>query len=189
MVHYSVDTNPRKMPMFVLAALALGLSIALSSWAPLANHRFASLSALSLFGILLWVFDNYIWRWLPGIPDLSGRWTGKLTKPACAGAGNDLTHDVTIMIRQTWSRMDVVLEGQTGISRAQTAGLLLTNPDQMTLCWSYYRRPKDGGVGASEALSEGYAQVLVTIEGATVSMNGYYFSIKNRGGTIRAVRA
>lgn len=37
-----------------------------------------------LYGLIYWLFDNYIWKWKPlrkvlNVPDLNGHWEGNLT--------------------------------------------------------------------------------------------------------------
>jgi len=87
MINYSVDTDPRPRVHLLLGAASLAGAYLLALIPALAHYRFAAPSVFFIFGSLLWLFNNYLWRWpglqiLAGIPDISGVWKGTLTMPS-----------------------------------------------------------------------------------------------------------
>jgi hypothetical protein len=89
-VTYNVDTDPRIRIYFVLAFASIAgasfftdhlkdLETVLPSLVP------PSIAPFAIFGILLWLFDRYLWKWplirrVSGIPNLEGTWKGTLTR-------------------------------------------------------------------------------------------------------------
>ena len=90
MVTYNVDTDPRIRIYFVLAfASIVGASFltdhlkALETVLPFVGAL--SIAPFAIFGILLWLFDQYLWKWplirrVSGIPNLEGTWKGTLKR-------------------------------------------------------------------------------------------------------------
>jgi hypothetical protein len=82
MVFYSVDTEPRRKITAILALIALGITYLPGSMFPSFASKFGSLSVLGIFGVLFFVFDLYLWKYVPGtgIPNLAGTWKGQIDR-------------------------------------------------------------------------------------------------------------
>jgi SMODS-associating 2TM, beta-strand rich effector domain len=135
-VTYNVDTDPRIRIYFVLAfANLVGASFRpvdhLKDLEPVlpssALTSFAvapSIASFAIFGILLWLFDQYLWKWplirrVSGIPNLEGTWKGTLKRISShdceQGEPKDDceqgepkqsdSHEVELYITQTWRSM------------------------------------------------------------------------------------
>jgi SMODS-associating 2TM, beta-strand rich effector domain len=83
-----------------------------------------SIASFAIFGILLWLFDQYLWKWplirrVSGIPNLEGTWKGTLKRISShdceQGEPKDDceqgepkqsdSHEVELYITQTWRSM------------------------------------------------------------------------------------
>ena len=62
---------------------------------------------LSIYGIFYWIYNKFLWKWGPlrgwhEIPDLNGRWEGKVTSPL-----KNQPIDITVNIEQTWDKIKI----------------------------------------------------------------------------------
>lgn len=186
MVHYSIDTEPRRLVVAVLALLALGFTYLPSYFFPEFNGRFGPLSVLGVFGGLFYFFDRILWRMIPvhGVPDLSGTWKGELIRGTTPGSTTGKTSTISFVITQTWSRMDIVFKGTHSFSRAEIIGLFISNPNHIELCYGYHKRPNDATSSGHE-YSNGYTRLMLVTSPPAKQLIGRYFSDEYRGGTIQ----
>lgn len=189
MVHYSIDTEPRRVVILALAVASLGLGSLLPLLTAVTGVHAVAPSAFGIFGALYWIFDRYGWKHLPwlGVPDLTGVWHGQLVRGVSVGEVSGKSSKIEIRIHQTWTRIDIVFEGTHSISTTETAGLLVTNPKHIQLSYGYYKRPKDA-TGSRQEYSNGYTRLIYEHSGAEHVLQGRYFSDEYRGGTIRVTR-
>jgi hypothetical protein len=163
-VTYNVDTDPRIRIYFGLAfASIVGASF-------LADHLqdletvlpffvAPSIVPFAIFGILLWLFDRYLWKWplvrrVSGIPDIEGTWIGTLTRTSSADAEQGefrKKHKAECYITQTWRSMGVVFydfagseeqgsEEPTRVATARTVGMFVKNPQDIHVRYVYGAR-------------------------------------------------
>lgn len=189
MVFYSVDTEPRRKIIAVMALAALGITYVPTLLSPIFLSKFGPLSVLGVFGILFFLFDQFLWKYIPGvgIPDLSGTWSGNLIRGMEPGKTDGKESNISINITQTWSRMDVVFKGTHSISRSEIVGLFVSNPNHIELCYGYHKRPNDA-TGSGHEYSNGYTRLVLENSGQNDLLVGRYFSDEFRGGTIRLSR-
>src|ERR671912_251959 len=72
-----------------------------------------TVTPLIIFGISLWLFDRFLWRWplisrVSGIPDLEGTWTGTLTRTSAEKAKKEQVeeNELRCYITQTLRKID-----------------------------------------------------------------------------------
>ena len=185
MIYYSVDTEPRKKIIAIMALIALGVTYIPGNLFPSFSSKFGPLSALGVFGILFYLFDHFLWKYVPGIgiPDISGTWSGKINRGTEPGRTEGKVANVTAKITQTWTRMDVVFKGTHSISRSEVAGLFVNNPNHVELCYAYHKRPNDA-TGSGHEYSNGYTRLNLVKAGQGDTLIGRYFSDEFRGGSI-----
>lgn len=190
MICYSVDTEPRKKITAILALIALGITYIPGSIFPAFSFQFGPLSTLGVFGILFFLFDRFLWKYVPGtgIPNISGTWSGKINRGTEPGKTDGKIADVTAKITQTWTRMDVVFRGTHSFSRAEVAGLMVNNPNHIELCYAYHKRPNDA-TGSGHEYSNGYTRLIFEKTSQSETLIGRYFSDEFRGGTITMAKA
>jgi hypothetical protein len=108
-------------------------------------------SVLGFFGILLWVYDNYLWklpflRKIPWfyIPDLNGKWNAEI-KSSYQNFETSVKARATI--RQTAVKMSIGLETETSSSHSTTASLLkIDGANKYELIYHYINEPKADSV-------------------------------------------
>lgn len=185
MIYYSVDTEPRKKIIAILALIALGITYVPGSLFPIISSKFGPLSALGVFGILFFLFDRFLWKYIPGtgVPNISGTWSGEINRGTEPGKTEGKVANVTAKITQTWTRMDVVFKGTHSVSRSEVAGLFVNNPNHIELCYAYNKRPNDA-TGKGPQYSNGYTRLVFEKKEQKQTLIGRYFSDEFRGGTI-----
>lgn len=101
-------------------------------------------SAFFLFLISYWIFDNWLWRWPPfrwffGIlePNLSGTWKGKLKSNTY-----NKEIDVTLHIKQRWSKISVAISFEKSTSSSFSAAILCSKALPV-LIYNYDNTPHD----------------------------------------------
>jgi SMODS-associating 2TM, beta-strand rich effector domain len=221
-VTYNVDTDPRIRIYAVLAFASIGVASFLTDYlkdlASFLNDHLKvlgsvlpvvaapSIAPFFIFGIFLWLFDQYLWKLPPinrvsGIPDLEGTWEGTLsrTSPADCEQPNTTEHNAICYITQTWRSMGVVfydfpksqeqVSGKpTRISTARTVGLFVKNPQDIHVRYVYGARQTTmlQGLDDVDAMpSEGAAVLRLRDLGkGNKLLWGTYYSDKVRRGDI-----
>jgi len=162
-VTYNVDTDPRIRIYFVLAfASIVGASFLTDQLKDLETALpffvAPSIAPFAIFGILLWLFDRYLWKWplirrVSGIPDLEGTWTGTLTRTSADDGeqGELQPHKAECYITQTWRSMGFVFydfagseepgsEEPTRVATARIVGMFVKNPQDIHVRYVYGAR-------------------------------------------------
>jgi hypothetical protein len=189
MVFYSVDTEPRRKIIAIMALMSLLITYLPTFFFPTFSSKLGPLSVLGVFAAFFYIFDQFFWKYIPGvgIPNLSGTWTGKLIRGTEPGKIEGKESDISIKLSQTWYRMDIVFKGTHSVSRSEIIGLFVNNPNHIELCYAYYKRPKDAS-GSGHEYSNGYTRLVLEIADQNWLLVGRYFSDEFRGGTIRLSR-
>ena len=140
MTMYTEDVNYRmRTVFFILAVLSVLLALVLRHVLP-AYPRIIAPAALMFYATLFWLFDAILWK-LPvvrllnsGIPNLAGLWQGSLSRIV---DGRPEQLEVSLTIRQTWSKFNTVLRTSEAQSRNTLLGLRLKDPNAIVLTWVY----------------------------------------------------
>ena len=147
-------------------------------------------SFAGFYSVLYWLFDRYVWKLgLPGklnvlqLPDLNGRWVGKIESSYCRGGG---AHPVSVLILQRWSKIVIRLETEHSRSRSITASLKTNDLPNPELTYQYVNEPKSTAPDTM-AMHRGTA----TLELIGHSLVGDYYTGRGRGeiGTIKLRRS
>jgi hypothetical protein len=147
---YAIDSEEKRYILFGLAILSIfaarGLSIALE-WAGLNPPWWIDMpSVLSFYGLFCGTFDRWFWKLsalrkisLVKTPNLGGTWKG-------FGASSFDKHATTyqgmLKIRQTWTRISIILETDTSVSRSGVAGIMTHDTAAPFLSYEYLNEPK-----------------------------------------------
>lgn len=133
-----------------------------------------------------WRFSLFHKLGLVRIPDLSGRWTGTLRS-----SYDDMAteYDCAIVIRQTWTRIAVVLTTKTSRSENLVAGVLINGVDDALLVYEYLNQPLMDAPATMEA-HQGHVTLRLERKGDADVLAGEYYSGRGRlkTGTIRVTR-
>lgn len=141
----------------------------------------AGVSSISLFGLLYWLFDTAVWRWRLArrylmVPDLNGEWECNGKTEFKNGEARHYDWQGTITIRQSWSRMSVVLKSGKSRSESLAASLRRRGADEYELIYYYDNEPE---VGQPE-LYRHTGVCRLTFDRAETSAEGKYFSDQDR---------
>lgn len=142
---YSVRGHARERQIYLLAAVAFSvmpLLTSLSGWIGVS----ISIGTATVFGIVFWLFDRFVWRWNPvrkalGFCDLNGNWkVGGQRLNADGSVASEWTGKMTIV--QTWSRISVVLTTDNSLSRSGPASLTREEGLGHCLLYNYTNEPE-----------------------------------------------
>jgi hypothetical protein len=182
---YSTDSKEREQVLLALAALAIvmafGLSLSLQAAQLTVPWWLDAPSTMGFYGILFKCFDKSLWRsgsirWtrLLKVPVLAGEWHGHILS---SFDNHKKPHEVTVRIKQTWTRIMVLLSSATSDSHTLTASIEVDAPEGAVLTYQYENQPKPGAVRTME-MHIGTAR-LVLNDGRV--LEGHYYSGRGRG--------
>lgn len=141
---YSMRGCQRERYIFYIsmaAIAAMALANHLAGWLGIA----VSVGSFTLFGILFFVFDRFVWR-LPivsrvvGIPDLAGRW--RVSGETDGADGQARTWQAEARIEQTWTNIAISLETKHSRSRSAMATLEQDVGHGFRVVYGYENEPK-----------------------------------------------
>jgi hypothetical protein len=181
---YATDSNERERITFGLAAVSVGLAWALAR-SLLAAHLplpwwLDAPSTMGIFGALYAVFERSLWRLscvhrigLVKVPILAGGWRGRLRSSFDQHAQE---REVSVEIKQSWTKLSLILESSGSTSQTVAASLLVDAPGGMILSYQYRNEPKPTAVGTMQIH---YGTARLAVRGATV-LDGDYYSGRGR---------
>lgn len=216
MVTYNVDTDPRIRIYFVLAFASIVGASSLTAYLKdletvLPFFGAPSIAPFAIFGVLLWLFDQYLWKWrlirrVSGIPNLEGTWKGTLTRTSSADGeqGELKKHKAKCYITQTWRSIGFVFydfaeseeqgseeqgsEEPTRVATARIVGMFVKNPQDIHVRYVYGARQTTllRSLNNVDAMpSEGAAVLRLRDLGkGNKRLWGTYYSDKMRRGDI-----
>jgi hypothetical protein len=181
---YATDSNERTTVISGLAVISVGVawtfSRVLSSTAIPVPWWFDAPSTMGIFAILYKVFDRCLWRIqllhrirLLKVPLLAGKWRGHVVS---SFEDHKKTHEVTVQIKQTWTKIAVLLSSDTSRSHTLTAAVEVHAPEGVVLSYQYENQPQPDAVKTME-IHIGTAR-LTFADGR--SLEGYYYSGRGR---------
>ena len=136
---YAIDKHPKQKILYILAFTAItvapwatrvmdgavrGTGAYLGLAAPVVN----AIPVATVFGILYWCFDRYLWRWralrrLLLVPDLNGQWIANGATVWRDGQALTEAWTGTVVIVQSWSKISIRLSSGNSSSRSIAASL------------------------------------------------------------------
>ena len=188
MVFYSIETGSRNKIYFSLAVLAIALSSILIFFEQYIGCHALAPSALMIYFGLTALYDKYLWVWpiidkFTDIPNLNGCWEGHLVR----NKGKE-NIPITLLITQTWKKIDLVLEAQHTISETISATMFVENRRKVRILWTYLVRNKTM-LESTNLYGEGITDLRFSIKQDDIeTLEGTYFSSKLRKGHISVSR-
>ena len=165
---------------------------------------FGGFTALLLYGVLISVFDSYLWRmnlgsWmfrligLSAPPDLNGEYRGALELESATDRGAVFRTDFLMRVSQTWERISLFVE-----RKAEAGGLVRLHSDMAsirigmmagidTLRYVYTfeeNLPRREGVGSMARQFSGAATLEFRRDGDAWHVRGHFFDDIGRSGQI-----
>ena len=196
---YSTDSGERQYITFVIAAAAIGATFIVSHF--LDRHQIAfpwwaspPIDTMAFYGLFYGVFDRLIWKWpfihrvrITRIPDLSGTWYGEVCPAETNGVSGGLgvKRDITVRIKQTWTRLRI--RGETPLSKSHSISGHLITADESSLSYEYLNEPT---ALAPSTMHAHRGTARLSIDGRGKTLEGEYYSGRDRQsiGTIRLTR-
>ncbi|MBK9187364.1 MAG: hypothetical protein IPM33_00245 [Phycisphaerales bacterium] len=177
----------------MLAAVALSSGVGL-----LVKHAnltygwtLGGVSAMSVFSFLYLLFDRVLWRWRWArrfllVPDLTGTWRCDGKTLFKDGVVHDADWSGTMTIRQSWSRIRIVLTTGKSSSQSIAASVFQEAGSGFRLIYHYDNKP---GLGERELARHCGLCNLLFNENLD-SASGEYFTDKDRmtAGTMKLTR-
>jgi SMODS-associating 2TM, beta-strand rich effector domain len=181
---YATDSNERQKVTFGLAVLAVGVAWGLSRLFTFLHLTVPwwldAPSTMGIFGIFYAAFDNVLWRqrWvhrmgLVKVPLLEGKWQG------CVRSSFDqhaVEHQVSVNIRQSWTRISLILESANSTSQTLVGSLQVDTSEGRVLSYQYRNEPKPGALGTMQIH---YGTARLVLRDATI-LDGDYYSGRGR---------
>lgn len=160
----------------VLFAFALGALTSALKWTP--PWWVDTPAVFGFYGVLYWAYDAHIWRrapfrWLHGIPDLSGTYRVTIRS---SHDGHASVHDGIAIVTQNWSRIVVRMETAHSTSRSDGAWLAESPGLGLRLTYTYTNTPKSA---AAPALGAHGGTAVVTFK-SDGNGSGEYYSGRSR---------
>jgi hypothetical protein len=203
LVHYSIDTNEREWYYGVFAFLSSLIAFFINNfiantWIP----QIITLSIMTVFLGLVKFFDSYLWNLstrvgLSKIPNLNGKWKGKITKEDHSELETEME------ISQTWTKIQAKTTLDDFIGELDTASFLISNKTYQRIRWTYKTKtrfspnPKKakkwslfnwfsrGAKNQQQNVnSEGVNELSIIKDGEQLILEGYYYSRQSNGGKI-----
>lgn len=127
---YSIDTAIRRHAYVSMAIIALLIPAFFEKVRTVfglpGNYGFP-ITFSALYGVMHIIFDRYLWhKWpaLIGVPDLNGRWTAHgVSSYKDPVTGNSFRFSMEIIIRQTFTHLEVFTETNESTSRSTMASI------------------------------------------------------------------
>jgi hypothetical protein len=188
------DSAERRDVPLILAALAIGLSLGLSSlldFFKVSIPAWVDITSVPLlYGVFYSLFDKYCWHWRISreigpvkVPLLAAVWRGHVPS-----SFDNLTkeHAVEMRIDQNWTAMRITFRGELSTSHSILAAIFVDAPDGVVLDYEYQNEPLPGALEAMQ-IHHGTARLRVISE---TQMEGYYYTGRGRSnhGSIHLTR-
>jgi len=188
---YATDSPERMRIPLILGGISIALACLVSLIPWRAPWWIDAPSVAAFYGFLYAWFDRRLWRakWLQKIglvrvPDLNGEWHGIILS---SHDENGRDHDVAVEIKQTWTRLCVLLRAERSRSRSLIAAVHMDEPEGPALVYEYRNEPTNGAVNSMHIH---YGTARLTFDGADDSLSGDYYTGRDREthGMIRVER-
>ena len=164
---------------FAFGALAIAAASglrALTAMPQLAGRiDVAALSAGVIYGGLIFLSDQWGWRWLSTTKNLNGTWVGNITTTHNGGT----SVPCVMRVRQTWTRMAIELETEQSRSRTTMAALYDDQPGDVGLKYEYVSEPRNLAVQTMHT-HRGVCTLAIASDSEEPRLSGDYFTGRGR---------
>lgn len=136
---------------------------------------------MGFYGLIFIIFEKWIWDkfWLPwfiGIPNISGTWKGTLQS---GFEEFEEGHEIELCIKQNWSELIVILEGEDSKSYSKSGSLTKTHENEWILSYEYVNEPKPSAVETMQK-HRGLARLFMKTNDKPELERGEYFTGRGR---------
>ncbi len=107
---------------------------------------FAPLSAMGIYGLLVFLYDRWLWQWASTLRNLNGTWIGEIISSYDQSARTCCVAH----IHQSWTRIEISLETKYSRSRTTMAALLGDGLSDAKLQYEYLSEPKGLATGTMQ---------------------------------------
>ncbi len=136
MINYSINKDIRKKVVLFFALSSVGLYILLTKYI---NPNLLVTMIVTMFSIIFWLFDKYIWKInffykFLSVPNFNGTWGGTINSSEM-----DNPKKVNVYITQTWSQISIILEDKDTYVRSisDSANITINDKNLILLSYSY----------------------------------------------------
>lgn len=136
-------------------------------------------SYLALYHLIVGIYEKSLWKYaffkaigLPVIPDLNGKWTGKVN----SSYDTNTTYSVDVEIRHNLSKFMMILKTNRSASETNCAIITIQEP-YSKLQYNFVSRPSSGAE-FSMNIHDGTACLELSHD--TDALTGYYFTGRGR---------
>jgi hypothetical protein len=165
---------------------------------------FGGFTALILFGVLLNVFNGYLWRmkigtWmfrligLSAPPDLNGEYRGTIELYSATGGGTVFRTGYFLRISQTWEHISLLIQRESeagGLVRVHSdlASIrvgMMAGVDTLRFVYTFEENlPRREGVGSMARQFSGAATFEFRRDGEAWEVTGHFFDDIGRSGQV-----
>lgn len=157
----------------ILAASGVRAVLALPLVASYVNT--VAVTAGAIYAGLIFLYEQWGWRWLSTIKNLNGTWVGSITTTHNGGT----SVPCVMRLRQTWTRMAIELETEQSRSRTTMAALYDDQPGDVGLKYEYVSEPRNLAVQTMH-VHRGVCTLAVTTDSEEARLSGDYFTGRGR---------
>jgi hypothetical protein len=157
----------------ILAASGVRAVLALPLVASYVNT--VAVTAGAIYAGLIFLYEQWGWRWLSTIKNLNGTWVGSITTTHNGGT----SVPCVMRLRQTWTRMAIELETEQSRSRTTMAALYDEQPGDVGLKYEYVSEPRSLAVQTMHA-HRGVCTLAITTDSEEARLSGDYFTGRGR---------
>lgn len=157
----------------ILAASGLRALLALPLVASYVNT--VAVTAGAIYAGLIFLYEQWGWRWLSTLKNLNGTWVGSITSSHNGGA----SLPCVLRVRQTWTRMAIELETENSRSRTTMAALYDDQPGDNGLKYEYLSEPRNLATPTMQT-HRGVSLLAISVEPDGLRLKGDYFTGRGR---------
>lgn len=150
-------------------------------------------SFAAFFGLIYGVFDRWLWTTrvsrlmrLSVIPNISGTFRGELVSTFRGADGEPDVRKVVLRIRQTWTRIEVVLDIEPSTSASVSLMAALRGDSTRAFLTYHFRNQTQPGIADEDMFDhEGIAELNIGPQG----IRGRYFNSRGNAGSLQFDRS
>lgn len=177
---YESDNFFRSAKIYlILAILAISAGSAVQSLFTLpfllSYVNRGALSTGMIYGFLIFLYENWGWRWLSTLKNLNGTWVGNIN----SSYNGKTTIPCVMHVRQTWKRMMIELHTEQSHSRTTMAALFDNQSGDVSLQYKYVSEPR--GLATPTMQMHRGSCALSIVKGSSDSrLRGNYYTGRGR---------
>jgi hypothetical protein len=182
---YSINTSERRNIYILTAIISIAISyiiyLCLSKFEIKIPWFIETPSAITIYGILLLIFNKYAWKWryIKWIfsiktPNLNGPWTGYIRTD---WNNNSIETEAKLEIYQNWTQIKICLYTSNSSSYSKTASIITDDPESYILSYQYFNKPK---TGTPSTMEMHFGTSELKIDKNIKELEGDYYSGRGR---------